>query len=126
MGLRPGRHRGRREGVAMIAALTIAVVLLSVTLLAMWVINHCLQTDPDADPLEAAPAPVLPREAVEEADAMAAYAEANNPAPLLALRTHRVLMPQCQLTDSQIKRRVTVGVGFVLAMICLSAWMGAR
>lgn len=110
----------------MIAALTIAVVLLSVTLLAMWVINHCLQNDPDADPLEAVPAPVLPREAVEETDAMAAYAEANNPRPLLALRTHRVLMPQCQLIDSQITRRVTVGVGFILAMICLSAWMGAR
>ena len=112
----------------MIAALTIAVVLLSVALLTMWVVNHCLQADPDADTLEATPAPVpvLPRESVEEMDSMAAYAEASNPGPLLALRTHRVLMPQCQMTDHQIKRRVALGLGFVLAMICLSAWVGAR
>ncbi len=110
----------------MIAALTIAVVLLFVTLLAMWAIQHCLKADPDADPLEAAYTPLLPREAVEETDDMAAYAEAINPGPLLALRTHRVLMPHCQLSDTQIKRRVLLGVGFVVAMICLSAWMGAR
>lgn len=29
------------------AALTIALVLLGVTLAAMWVVDHCLQPDPD-------------------------------------------------------------------------------
>lgn len=29
------------------AALTIALVLLGVTFLAMWVVDHCLQPDPD-------------------------------------------------------------------------------
>lgn len=110
----------------MIAALIIAVVLLSVTLVAMWVMQHCLACDPDADPMEACHTPTLPREAVEEMDDMSAYAEASNPGPLLALRTHRVLMPHGQLSDAQIKRRVLLGAGFILAMICLSAWMGGR
>lgn len=31
----------------MTAALTIAAVLLGVTLLAIWVVDHCLRPDPD-------------------------------------------------------------------------------
>ena len=110
----------------MIAALTIAVVLLSVTLLTMWVVNHCLACDPEADSMEATAGAVISKAAAEEMDAMAAYAEASNPKPLLELRTHRVLHTGLPGQDAAIKRRVLLGAGFVFAMVCLSAWLGVR
>ena len=110
----------------MIAALTIAAVALFIVLVLMWAMQHCLACDPDADPMEATAGVHISKAEAEEMDAMAAYAEASNPKPLLELRTHRVVHPGAPELDAAIKRRVLIGCGFVLAMICLSAWVGAR
>lgn len=40
--------------------------------------------------------------------------------------TSGVVHPGAPELDAAIKRRVLIGCGFVLAMICLSAWVGAR
>lgn len=110
----------------MAALLALSAFVLFMVLVFKWAIEHCLASDPDADSMEATSDTALSPAAVEEMDATSAYAEACNPGPLLALRTHRVLMPHQQMSDADIKRRVVIGVGFVLAMTCLSAWVGAR
>lgn len=110
----------------MAALLAISAFLLFMVLVFKWTIERCLASDPEADRMEVTGTSALPQAAVEEMDATSAYAEACNPGPMLALRTHRVLMPHQQMSDADIKRRVVIGVGFVLAMTCLSAWVGAR
>ena len=110
----------------MAALLAISAFLLFMVLVFKWTIERCLASDPEADRMEVTGTSALPQAAVEEMDAMSAYAEACNPGPMLALRTHRVLMPHTHMTHGQIKRRVVMGAGFILAMICLSAWVGGR
>lgn len=110
----------------MAALLALSAFVLFMVLVFKWAIEHCLASDPDADSMEVTSDTALSPAAVEEMDATSAYAEACNPGPMLALRTHRVLMPHQQMSDADIKRRVVIGVGFVLAMVCLSAWVGVR
>ena len=108
----------------MAALLAMSAFLLFMVLVFKWAIERCLEPDQDSDSMEAAATTVLSQAAIEETDAMSAYAESRNPGPMLALRTHRVLMHHTHMSDGDIKRRVVIGVGFILAMICLSAWVG--
>lgn len=110
----------------MTAVLSFAAVALFLILVLAWTVEHCLAEDREADPMEAAADVKLSQASVDEVDAMSAYAEAMNPGPLLALRTHRVLLLDAPQGEPTLRRRILVSVMFVLAMVVLSAWIGGR